>query len=241
MKDFKIFIMSLNINIFNIILQIFLIIAILIFLLTTNIKIVTNNMSFYNYEFKKYEISKQTGIEEKELISVAKQIVDYFNNEEKKIKVEIWKDNIKLENLFNEKEVLHMVDVKKLIRLVYIFQSISLVFIVVYLVLGFYLLKVNLFVLFNRLLFRSSIIIISIIILIGFISFIGFEKAFLIFHEISFTNDLWMLDPRKDYLVAIFPQGFFYETTMLIGFLTLIESIFILGLSKLFKINFFKA
>ena len=49
--------MSLNINIFNIILQIFLIIAILVFLLTTNIKIVINNMSFYNYEFQKYEIA----------------------------------------------------------------------------------------------------------------------------------------------------------------------------------------
>lgn len=233
--------MSLNINIFNIILQIFLIISILIFLLTTNIKVVINNMSFYNYEFQKYEISKRTGIEEKELISVAKQIVDYFNNEEKEIKVEIWKDNVRLENLFNEKEVLHMVDVKKLIRLVYIFQSITLVFIVAYLLLGFYILKKNLFVVFNRLLFRSSIIIISIIFIIGSISFIGFEKAFLIFHEISFTNDLWMLDPRKDYLVAIFPQGFFYETTMLIGFLTLIESIFILALTKLFKINLFKA
>ena len=233
--------MSLNINIFNIILQILLIISILIFLLTTNIKVVINNMSFYNYEFQKYEISKRTGIEEKELISVAKQIVDYFNNEEKEIKVEIWKDNVRLENLFNEKEVLHMVDVKKLIRLVYIFQSITLVFIVAYLLLGFYILKKNLFVVFNRLLFRSSIIIISIIFIIGSISFIGFEKAFLIFHEISFTNDLWMLDPRKDYLVAIFPQGFFYETTMLIGFLTLIESIFILALTKLFKINLFKS
>ena len=93
--------MSLNINIFNIILQIFLIIAILVFLLTTNIKIVINNMSFYNYEFQKYEISKKTGIEQKELLSVAKQIVDYFNNEEEELKVEIWKNNVRVNNLFN--------------------------------------------------------------------------------------------------------------------------------------------
>ena len=80
-----------------------------------------------------------------------------------------------------------------------------------------------------------TILLIAIIIIAVFISFIGFEKAFLIFHEISFTNDLWKLDPRKDYLVAIFPQGFFYETTILIGFLTLIEAIFILALTRLLK------
>ena len=227
--------MSLNINIFNIILQIFLIIAILVFLLTTNIKIVINNMSFYNYEFQKYEISKKTGIEQKELLSVAKQIVDYFNNEEEKLKVEIWKNNVRVNNLFNSKEVLHMVDVKKLIRLVYILQSITLIFIVGYLLICFYILKESIFLIFNRLLFKSSITIITVIIIAVFISFIGFEKAFLIFHEISFTNDLWKLDPRKDYLVAIFPQGFFYETTILIGFLTLIEAIFILALTRLLK------
>ena len=48
-------------------------------------------------------------------------------------------------------------------------------------------------------------------------------------------QQLFELDPRKDYLVAIFPQGFFYETTILIGLLTLIEAIFILALTKLLK------
>jgi uncharacterized membrane protein len=28
------------------------------------------------------------------------------------------------------------------------------------------------------------------------------------------TNDLWQLDPRRDYLVIIFPQGFWFDATM---------------------------
>jgi len=227
--------MSLNINIFKMILQIFLVIILLIFILTTNIKLVVNSMDFYNYEFEKYSISKKTGIDQKELISVAKQIVNYFNNDEKEINVSIWNNNKKVENLFNSKEVLHMVDVKVLIRLVYILQSISLGFIVVYLLLGIYRLKKNFVFNLSKLLFRSSVTIILIIFLIGFISLTGFEKAFLIFHQISFANDLWQLDPRKDYLIAIFPQGFFYEATILIGLLTLFEASCILILSKLFQ------
>ncbi|MBN18470.1 MAG: TIGR01906 family membrane protein [Chloroflexi bacterium] len=227
--------MFLNINIFKIFIQILIIISVFILLITTNVKLVINNMKFYDYEFSKYEISKKTGIDQKELISVAKQIKDYFNNDEKFLKVSIWKNNVKIENLFNSKEILHMVDVKKLIRLVYIFQSISFIFLISYLLIGFYLLKTKIFLIFNKLLFISSITIIIIIITVGLISFIGFEKVFLIFHQISFTNDLWQLNPRKDYLIAIFPEGFFFETTMLIAFLTLIECLFIFCITKLLK------
>ena len=54
---------------------------------------------------------------------------------------------------------------------------------------------------------------------------VGFDRLFIIFHLISFDNDLWILDPQKDYLIAMFPQGFFYETTMSIAVLTVIEAL----------------
>ena len=43
------------------------------------------------------------------------------------------------------------------------------------------------------------------------------------FHFLSFTNDLWMLDPRNDYLIIMFPQQFFFEATVFIGALTTIN------------------
>ena len=56
---------------------------------------------------------------------------------------------------------------------------------------------------------------------------ISFDKLFLLFHLISFRNDLWMLDPTQDYLIAMFPQGFFFTATILIASLTLLEAILI--------------
>lgn len=44
----------------------------------------------------------------------------------------------------------------------------------------------------------------------------GFDEAFRQFHLLFFTNDLWMLSSR-DRLIQLFPQGFFFETTLLIG------------------------
>jgi len=42
----------------------------------------------------------------------------------------------------------------------------------------------------------------------------GFDRLFLQFHVISFSNELWVLDPARDYLIMLFPQGFWYDATL---------------------------
>ena len=39
-----------------------------------------------------------------------------------------------------------------------------------------------------------------------------FDRAFLRFHEVFFTNDLWIPDPAEGLLVRMLPQGFFFDT-----------------------------
>lgn len=39
-----------------------------------------------------------------------------------------------------------------------------------------------------------------------------FQAAFVRFHELLFSNELWLLDPRTDFLIQIMPQAFFVET-----------------------------
>ena len=49
----------------------------------------------------------------------------------------------------------------------------------------------------------------------------GFDALFTRFHVISFANDLWLLDPNRDFLVMIFPEAFFRDATLAIAGLTL--------------------
>jgi len=49
---------------------------------------------------------------------------------------------------------------------------------------------------------------------LGLGTMLGFDQLFLKFHLISFTNKLWQLDPAKDYLIMLFPQGFFYDAAL---------------------------
>lgn len=44
----------------------------------------------------------------------------------------------------------------------------------------------------------------------------NFSKYFVMFHEIFFDNDLWLLDPRTDVLINMVPEIFFFQTALLI-------------------------
>lgn len=38
-----------------------------------------------------------------------------------------------------------------------------------------------------------------------------FDRVFTLFHEIAFTNDLWLLNPKTDMLIRLMPETFFTE------------------------------
>jgi integral membrane protein (TIGR01906 family) len=55
---------------------------------------------------------------------------------------------------------------------------------------------------------------------VGLVAVAGFDTLFLTFHRLSFSNDFWLLDPRTDYLVMMFPQGFWFDATVLVATVT---------------------
>ena len=65
----------------------------------------------------------------------------------------------------------------------------------------------------------------ALVVVVGLAALVGFDRLFLAFHLISFTNDLWILDPRRDVLLMMFPQGFFFEATMWIVGSTVVEAV----------------
>ena len=52
---------------------------------------------------------------------------------------------------------------------------------------------------------------------------VGFDQLFLTFHMLSFSNDFWRLDPATDRLVQMFPQGFWFDVSIGVGVLTVLE------------------
>ena len=96
-----------------------------VFLIAFNVRWVINFPPLYSYGFDRYDIARYTGIERDELISAGKQVRDYFNNDADLIEVRVVVGGVRVMNLYNEREVLHMRDVKGLVKGVYRVSEIS--------------------------------------------------------------------------------------------------------------------
>ena len=63
----------------------------------------------------------------------------------------------------------------------------------------------------------GSLLTIGLVAATGVASLVGFDYLFYQFHVISFSNDLWLLDPRDNYLTRLFTEGFFLEATIFVA------------------------
>src|SRR5205823_14828103 len=60
----------------------------------------------------------------------------------------------------------------------------------------------------------STGLIVALIALVGVLSFLDFDALWTRFHQIAFRNDLWQLDPSRDYLIMLFPEPFWLAATI---------------------------
>jgi len=205
-----------------------------IFLISISATFVINMSIFYSFEFNKNKTDTITQIPQDELMSASEQIRKYFTNDEQYLNLEVYQNGV-LRSIYSEKEISHMKDVKFLIKGVYTLATISLTIMVMTIIWGIAL-KTNRFLstIINLLASSAKYILITALIL-SVLCLLAFQQLFLIFHQISFANDLWILDPSKDYLIIMFPQNFFLEATLFIGVLILIECLILIFLPKFTK------
>ena len=195
------------------------IICIPVLLITTNVRFAVNDIRLYEYGFNKYEVSKTTGLDNEELTQTAQRLIDYFNSDEEFTDIEV----------FQEREIAHLKDVKGLIQLVYRLQIGILFFILIYIAFNFLLLRRALWREIARRFLWGSIATIGLIAVLGFLALVGFDDLFLWFHLVSFRNELWQLSPDA-MLLLMFPQGFFNDATLFIAAGTILEAAIIGGI-----------
>ena len=211
--------------------------ALFLAILLSNALIIINTDSFYEFEFNKNNTSLKTGINHSDLFIVVDNIQDFFNEKSnEKIQMTTYINGIE-KNLFNSKEIRHMIDVKNLILNIKFFNYLLWTTVIVILLIKISLSKdkiLNTFRIIAKSYFIYSVsILISALILLA----LSFRWIFYFFHIISFNNNLWILDPRTDYLIKIFEEVFFMDAAILIGILTLSYSIIIfLSLNSISKI-----
>ena len=197
------------------------VVAIPVFIVTSNVRWVINTPLLYNYGFNQYDIADRTGIESDQLRNAGKQIRDYFNNQNEFLDVRVIQLGI-LRSIYNQREILHMKDVKDLVNAVYTIQEVTGLYLITFTLIGVALMRRRFLPMLGLLISFGGILTLALVLLVAIGSLVGFTWLFRAFHMISFSNDLWQLDPNRDYLIAMFPESFFLDATMWIAGSTLV-------------------
>ncbi len=205
--------------------------AVPVLLITAAVTWAFNNPGLYRGGFEKYHVSQTTGIAPQDLDRVSADIRSYFNSgrEPLDLRAPVYGEE---RELFNAKEVIHMRDVKGLLQGVYLAAAAA----------AFYVLALAGVVvarhrrrgveLLARRLLWGGVSTLALIMAVGLFALVGFDTLFLKFHELSFANDFWRGDSRTDFLVRLFPEGFWYDSTMWVAIRAAVGALIISALSS---------
>jgi integral membrane protein (TIGR01906 family) len=215
------------------------IILIPITLLLTDVQLVAYDRDYYKVEYAKYRIPEYIGINMDNLMDSTEKLLAYLDNKRDNLDFKA-SFNKGEEEFFSPRDKQHMVDVKGLFVKGRYLRDFSFFYIIIILLLLFWKkpFKGQLRKLARYGFAISAAGIIPVIILVVLMN-IDFYKYFTIFHEIFFTNDLWLLDPATDRLVNIFPQEFFTDMAFSISYLYIGEMAAIL-IGSLLILRFIK-
>lgn len=194
-------------KIYNRIVMILLAVMIPITILIGVLQYYTFNETFYMKAFEKYEITSVTGMTEDQLLLVTEKLTGYLENSQDNLIIRASVNGVE-EQIFQEREIKHMVDVKA------IFMQINRLkyFLVMFLLLIFISQITQKEVLnIDKGFIGASVLFSVVLLVLSFMILTDFSKYFIQFHEIFFTNDLWLLNPRTDILIQMLPLEFFID------------------------------
>jgi len=201
-----------------------------VLLLTASIGGAVNSLWLYKYGFEKNNVSQTTGLTESELEMAAVGLISYFNSGEEYISLTVVREDEVFE-LFYQQEVAHLRDVKGLFWLNYWLLLGTLVYALIFSAIS--LLRHQR----RRLAWGAvggSSLTLFLMLALGLGTLLGFDRLFWQFHLISFSNELWRLDPTKDYLIMLFPQAFWYEATLLCVLAAVVGAVVIGGVAGVY-------
>ncbi len=193
-----------------------------LFFISLNVRVLTNSQAFYEWGFDSNNVERRTGLDDVALTSAANRIIDYFGNDEEflDLRVDFEGDEVAL---FNEREITHMADVKDVMNVVFNAVWVTGAVLVVVVGGGFFLLRRRFLPLLRSAIVWSTIAGLAVAALFGLATLIDFNTTFRLFHEVTFRNDFWKLNPSESLLLRLFPVGFWFAATLILVVLTALQ------------------
>ena len=171
--------------------------------------------SFYQSLYEKYHVTEDLHMEMSDVMEVTDYMMAYLIGEEDELSIVTDVDG-KEQDFFNEQDRLHMADVRNLFLHGLKLRNVLLVVAAV-LIGALFGDKADWKNLLSKAYMRALVVFLALTAFLGIAFAVDFTRCFTIFHEIFFTNDLWLFDPETDYMIRMLPEGFFADMVIRIG------------------------
>jgi integral membrane protein (TIGR01906 family) len=202
-------------------------------LVTTNIRFMVNEPRVYRYAIDNFDAVAATGLSRADLIRAGGELRDYFNNSDDVVAIKV-QDKGREVALFNPRETAHLKDVKSRLKAQNAVQEFSVLYAIAYIAavvlwsreITVRRLAVNTLI--------ASVLTLAVIGVAAGLGASGFDENWTRFHELLFSNDFWLLNPRTDHLIQMFPPQFWQNIVFFVGLLAAAEAGLLLLVSGLY-------
>ncbi len=194
-------------------------VALMLILILTALHAVGTDGALYFSEQMKAGILSRAGVSEADLRMIDGRLADYLAGNEATldegdgiVPVEVFGE---VQPAFNEREMAHMKDCFKLFVLLRKVRARLIPWAVLLIVGGAYLLNDR-----KKTRLCAGLSPLNLLLPLGAFGIwaaIDFDRAFIFFHRVLFTNDLWLLDSSTDLLIRICPERMFMAMGLRVG------------------------
>lgn len=190
-------------------------VALMTALLGSVLLALTLNDGLMASKFDTYVDPAVTGVEAKDHPVLARVIVSYLSGRADSMQLAISVHG-EMRDAFQEHELQHMRDVRSLIQLAFRVLALCGAAVLISLLVVFAW-KRSLAPCFARMFLKTSLALFAIMAAVGLWAVFDFDSLFRAFHQVAFTNELWLLNPHTDLLLQLMPLSFFISYAAQIG------------------------
>lgn len=174
-----------------------------------------SHYNFYKKEYEKYQVTEALDMKISDVMTVTEYMMDYLIGKEDRLSIVTDVDGEE-QDFFNEQDRLHMADVRNLFLGGLKLRNYAVILsVILLLILG--IKKAELGRLLSTGYLQALLFYLVLVAVLGIAMMIDFTKCFTLFHQLFFTNDLWMFDPATDYMIRMLPEGFFSDMVIRVG------------------------
>lgn len=175
-------------------LNVFLFISIIVFILSLSFQLTIDFKPLFVHDTALYASDEVTGLTNSIILKNYSELMSYLKGHT---------PNLQLSNFtFSPGGETHFKEVRNLFRLNLVLLISSFIILI-----PCYVISIKTNNTFSILYSSISVIVFTLLLSIFLVFF--FNTAFVIFHKLFFNNSFWLLDPRTDPIINIFPENFF--------------------------------